>query len=89
MTTIMNKLKKFYKSVKGFYEKCFGRKYYIVIARNRFNLHEYCVGHIFSSFMDAATFGSELKYVTKGEMGLEVHSFRSRKYLDTYKYEEQ
>lgn len=64
--------------------KLLGRKYYMVVARNRFSLHEYVVGHIFGSWEDAVNFSNGLQYNTRGEMGLEVHSFRSRKQLDTY-----
>ena len=81
--------KKFIKSVGGFLTKCFGRKYYVVIARNRFSLHEYCVGHIFDSWGEASKFCFELQYNTRGEYGLEVHSFRSKRFLDTYSHEEK
>ena len=77
-------IKKFLRAVCHLPEKCFGRKYYVVIARNRFSLHEYCVGHIFGSHKEAKKFCSGLAYATKGELGLEVHSFRSRKNLDIY-----
>ena len=84
----MNKIKKFLKSVSDFRTKCFGRKYYVVIARNRFSLHEYCVGHIFDSWETAANFSHDLQYNTRGEVGLEVHSFRSHRLLDTFTYYE-
>ena len=83
----MNKIKNFLKSACGFLAKGLGRKYYIVIARNRFSLHEYCVGHIFGTLDDALNFRATLEYTTRGEMGLEVHMFRSRRILDTYKHE--
>lgn len=64
--------------------KLFGKKYFIVLARNRFSLKDYMVGHIFKSFADAADFCVGLQYITRSDIGLEVHSFRSRKNLDTY-----
>lgn len=82
----MKKIKRVWKSFTDFIEKQYGRKYYIVIARNRFSLHEYCVGHIFNTLDDAVNFKANLKYNTAAEMGLEVHSFRSKRILDTYLY---
>lgn len=70
--------------MKKLLKKLFGRKYWIVIARNRFSLHEYCVGHIFARKIDAEVFCDNIQYKLATDYGLEVHSFRSKFDLDTY-----
>lgn len=70
--------------MKKFFEKLFGRKYYFVVARNRFSLTEFCAGHIFASFDEAYDFCVNLEYETRTNVGLEVHSFRSHKNITTY-----
>lgn len=70
--------------MKKLLNKIFGQKYYIVIARDKFRLHEFCVGHIFRTFDGAASFMAGLPFNTMSNIGLEVHSFRSRRNLNTY-----
>lgn len=66
------------------FNKIFGRKYYIVLARNRGTLREFVCGHIFGTWEAAYTFCSDLQFETRTDMGLEVHSFRTHKHITTY-----
>lgn len=72
--------------MKKLIENLFGRKYYVVIARDRFRLTEFCVGHIFGTYRDAFDFMTNLAWETKSNAGLEVHSFRSFKDITVYEF---